>query len=137
MVKEPVEPPKASGGGRGKEGDAHDRVCRSRLASEDTAARRKSASNHARGPPTYRRNDQEDDEGVEDGQDGRGEGRDDVAERLDAAEDADDAEGAHEAEDADGHVNRPERDEGHGDDEKIKHAPVPIEMGCGLRGQVR
>jgi hypothetical protein len=44
------------------------------------------------GFPTYRRNDEKNDKGVEHWQNGGGEGGDDVAEGLDAAEDADDAE---------------------------------------------
>mmetsp|Transcript_43155 Transcript_43155/g.90333 ORF Transcript_43155/g.90333 Transcript_43155/m.90333 type:complete len:245 (-) Transcript_43155:707-1441(-) len=67
--------------------------------------------------------DEHESEGVEDGDDGLGEGSDDLLHRLDLAEEPDDSEGAEQADDAAGDRQGPEGEEGHADDDEVESAP--------------
>ena len=70
--------------------------------------------------------DEVDEEGVAHGDDGDGEGGEDLLGGLEAAEEADDAQGA---EDADGEVEGPEDDDGHGDNDRVEDGPGVGEEG--------
>ena len=73
--------------------------------------------------------EEEDEEDVEHGRQRQREGRDDLAQRLDAAEEADDAEGTQDAYDAGGLVGDNERHDRHGDDEGVEQAPSVLDEG--------
>ncbi len=65
--------------------------------------------------------DEHDEEGVAHGEERGGEGGEDLLGRLQAAEEPDDAE---RAQDADGKIQGPEDDEGHGDDQGVEDRPA-------------
>ncbi len=71
--------------------------------------------------------DEVDEEGVAHGDDGDGEGGQDLLGGLEAAEKAHHAQ---RAEDADGEVEGPEDDDGHGDDEGVEDRPAVGEEGA-------
>ena len=74
--------------------------------------------------------EEEDEEHVEDGEQRHGEGRDDLLERRDAAEEADDAQGAEDADDARRLVGDDERHERHGHDEGVEDVPRVLDEGA-------
>ena len=91
---------------------------------------------------TYRGNDEQYEEGVEDGHDGGRQRRYDVAQRAHAAKEAHDAEGAERAEDVDGHGDGAEGDEGEGDDEGVEDVPAVADeavepVGVGVDDKLR
>ena len=83
-------------------------------------------------PRTHHGDDEHDEEGVAHGDEGDGEGGEDLLGGLEAAEEADDAEGAQHA---DGEVEGAEDDEGHDDDEGVEEGPSVAEEGAGAVGE--
>ena len=79
---------------------------------------------------TYRGNDEQYEEGVEDGHDGGRQRRYDVAQRAHAAKEAHDAEGAEGAQHVDGHGHGAQRDERQGNDDEIEVVPAVAQEGA-------
>ena len=94
---------------------SHDASCPSKLFPPPThpPARPPAPSNVPVPGRTYAYEEEEDDKHVEDGNDGEGYGRDDLAQRVEAAEQPDDAKGSEDPDEARRLVGHGDGEEGH------------------------